>query len=87
MNIRLEKRVLNFAEKFVLQKDKNPTVRSFAKEEGWSKSTVHKDLTERLKECDKSLYNEVQEILQKNKDERHIRGGEATRQKCLSLKK
>lgn len=87
MNIKVEKRVLNFGEKFVLQKDKNPTVRSFAEEQGWSKSTIHRDLTDRLKLCDVSLYNQVQEILQKNKDERHIRGGEATKQKCLSLKK
>jgi len=87
MNIKIENRVLRHGEKFVLQKDKNPTVRSFAKEEGWSKSTMHKDLTERLKECDMGLYLEAQEIIQKNKDERHIRGGEATRQKCLSLKK
>lgn len=87
MDIRLENRVLRHGEKFVLQKNNTPTIRSFAEEQGWSKSTMHQDLTVRLKECDKSLYNEVQKILQKNKDERHIRGGEATRQKCLSLKK
>lgn len=83
MNIEIERRVLSLGEKFVLQKDKNPTVRSMAKIEKRSKSTIHKDLTERLKECDMNLYNEVNEILQKNKNERHIRGGEATKQKCL----
>lgn len=78
MNIRIEKRVLMIAEKFVLQKDNNPTVRSIASEFGWSKTTIHKDLTERLKECDITLYNEANEILQKNKEEKHIRGGKAT---------
>lgn len=83
MNIRIEERVLNVGEKFVLQKEKNPTIRSIAKELGLSKSTIHKDVSERLKECNLSLYKEVQEILEKNTNERHLRGGEATKIKYL----
>lgn len=83
MNIRIEERALNVGEKFVLQKEKNPTVRSIAKELGVSKSTIHKDVSERLKECNLSLYKEVQEILEKNTNERHLRGGEATKIKYL----
>lgn len=83
MNINIEQRVLSIGERFVLQKEQNPTVRSIAFEYGISKSTAHKDLTKRLKECDKSLYTEVQKILEKNTDERHIRGGEATKRKYL----
>lgn len=83
MNIRIEERALNVGEKFVLQKENNPTVRSIAKELGVSKSTIHKDVSERLKECNLSLYKEVQEILEKNTNERHLRGGEATKIKYL----
>jgi putative DeoR family transcriptional regulator (stage III sporulation protein D) len=57
------------------------TVRAAAKEFGISKSTVHKDLTERLKQINGGLYGQVQTVLQQNKAERHIRGGYATRQK------
>ncbi len=57
------------------------TVRSTAKHYGISKSTVHKDLTDRLPQCDRLLYNQVKPILEKNKAERHIRGGMATRKK------
>ena len=46
-----------------------------------SKSTVHKDVTERLLHINRSLYNQVNKVLQKNKSERHIRGGLATRRK------
>ena len=60
------------------------TVRSAAAAFGISKSTVHKDVTEGLKLIDRSLYLEVREILQKNKEERHLRGGEATRRKYCS---
>ena len=52
-----------------------------------SKSTVHKDLTERLEDISKSLYDEVQMILNKNKEERAMRGGMSTRQKYLDMKK
>ena len=62
------------------------TVRSAAQVFGVSKSTVHKDVTEALKGINASLYGEVQEVLYKNKQERHIRGGEATRQKYCERK-
>ena len=55
------------------------TVRRAAARYGISKSTVHKDVTQTLKFINKPLFMEVQELLQKNKEERHLRGGEATR--------
>jgi putative DeoR family transcriptional regulator (stage III sporulation protein D) len=55
------------------------TVRKIAKEFGVSKSTVHKDLTERLPEINPELANEVKEILEYHKSVRHLRGGEATK--------
>lgn len=57
------------------------TVRMIAKEFGVSKSTVHKDLTERLPEINAELARQVKEILEYHKSVRHIRGGEATREK------
>ena len=57
------------------------TVRSAAARFGVSKSTVHKDLTERLEQTDRALWAAVRDILDRNKAERHLRGGEATRQK------
>lgn len=62
------------------------TVRSCAKALGTSKSTVHKDVTERLKTIDPILYRKVKAILKKNLSERHIRGGNATKQKYSKLK-
>ncbi|MEG1991419.1 MAG: sporulation transcriptional regulator SpoIIID [Christensenella sp.] len=59
----------------------NATVRCAAKEFHISKSTVHKDVTARLRRIDRSLWAEVAKVLQKNKDERHLRGGLATRRK------
>ena len=59
------------------------TCRAAAKKFGVSKSTVHKDISERLRFCNAALYRQVQEILQENKAQRHIRGGEATRRKYL----
>lgn len=55
------------------------TVRTIAKEFGVSKSTVHKDLTERLPEINPDLANQVKDILDYHKSIRHIRGGEATK--------
>ena len=55
------------------------TIRSAAKHFGISKSTVHKDLSERLERCNRALYVQVKQILDTNKAERHIRGGIATR--------
>ncbi len=57
------------------------TVRAVAAKFGISKSTVHKDITQSLKKINKPLYYEVQTVLEKNKKERHIRGGEATKKK------
>ena len=60
------------------------TVRDAAKKFGISKSTVHKDVTSALKTKNVSLYESVRKILDLHKEERHIRGGEATRQKYLA---
>ena len=57
------------------------TVRAAAKHFGISKSTVHKDLSQRLPMCNKRLYLQVRQILDTNKAERHIRGGMATKEK------
>ena len=59
------------------------TVRSTAKLFSLGKSTVHKDVTERLKKIDTELYHRVKKVLSVNLAERHIRGGEATKQKYL----
>ena len=62
------------------------TVRSTAKKFGVSKSTVHKDVTLRLEHINPPLFAAVKEILEQHKDERHIRGGIATREKYRALK-
>ena len=64
----------------------NGTVRSAALRFGVSKSTVHKDVTERLQEIDRALYLRVRAVLDVNKAERHLRGGDATRRKYRSAK-
>lgn len=61
------------------------TVRAAGKEFNVSKSTVHKDVTERLSRDYPALYAEVKKVLEKNKEERHIRGGLATRRKYKGL--
>ena len=61
--------------------EKQTTVRAAAKKFGVSKSTVHKDLTERLPHVNPGLYRQVRALLDLNKAERHIRGGLATRRK------
>lgn len=71
-------RVLDMA---YLMVDGKRTVREVAKIIGYSKSTVHKDLTTKLKDIDLSLYIKVKNILEYNKKVRHLRGGEATRLK------
>ena len=63
------------------------TVRTTAAYFGISKSTVHKDLTYKLRYTNKNLYSAVKEILNLNKSERHLRGGEATRRKYLKVNK
>lgn len=60
------------------------TVRDAATKFDISKSTVHKDVTERLFIRNRRLYNEVRSLLEKNKAERHLRGGEATKKKYLN---
>lgn len=60
------------------------TVRSAAAKFGISKSTVHKELVEVLPHCSPALYRQVRELMERNKSERHIRGGMATRRKYLS---
>ena len=60
------------------------TVRTTAQRFGISKSTVHKDVTQALRRINPSLYDQVKTILDKNKDERHLRGGEATKKKYLA---
>ncbi len=74
----MELRVLQTAEYIV---EKKATVREAAKLFHVSKSTVHKDMGERLHELDRSLFNDVREVLDQNKAERHLRGGNATREK------
>ena len=66
--------------------DTHATVRTAATHFGVSKSTVHKDLTYRLKYINPGLFRLVKEILEINKSERHLRGGEATKRKYLSEK-
>jgi len=61
--------------------DYKATVRQAAHHFGVSKSTVHKDVTERLPDINRNLAREVKQILEVNKAERHIRGGEATKKK------
>ena len=83
MKAEIEKRAVMLGEYIVKN---SATVRSAAKRFAVSKSTVHKDVTERLKELDKKLYKKVNIILMQNKEERHIRGGMATREKYRKLK-
>lgn len=67
--------------------DTGATVRSCAKKYGISKSTVHKDVSDRLKKLDPDLYKGVKIVLDKNKAERHIRGGIATKNKYKKFHK
>ena len=62
------------------------TVRTAAKKFGISKSTVHKDLSQRLPQCNTNLYAQVRKILDVNKAQRHIRGGMATKAKYQQAK-
>ena len=67
--------------------ENNATVRETAAVFGISKSTVHKDVTDKLKRELPPLYREVSAVLRKNKEERHLRGGEATRRKYESIRR
>ena len=76
----IEERVLLIARYII---DNNATVRQAAKHFGISKSTVHKDCTDRLRQINPALAKEVRNVLEVNKQERHIRGGLATKEKYL----
>ena len=76
----IEERAISLAHYIIDSKD---TVRGAAKKFGISKSTVHKDVTERLEKINPVLSKEVREILDENKAERHIRGGRATKLKYM----
>ena len=78
MEENIEKRVCNLAVYII---ENRTTVRAAAKHFGVSKSTVHKDLSERLEHCNQDLFRAVREIMEINKAERHIRGGLATQKK------
>lgn len=78
----ITKRVILEAEYMI---ETGETLREMAKVFGVSKSTVHKDLKDRLKSIDYGLYSEIQKILQYHTDIRHIKGGESTKKKYLNL--
>lgn len=80
----IEERSVQLAKYIIDSKD---TVRGAAKKFGISKSTVHKDVSERLKKINPSLAKQVRVVLDENKAERHIRGGMATKRKYKYLKK
>ena len=80
MKTYIEERAMEIARYII---DNNTTVRQAAKHFGISKSTVHKDVTERLVQVNPSLAAEARKVLDVNKSELHIRGGLATREKYL----
>lgn len=79
----IEERAAELAQYII---ENNATVRSTAKIFNISKSTVHKDVHERLKKINPSLYQGAKAVLDKNRAERHIRGGMATKEKYLQIK-
>lgn len=81
MNETIEERACELAVYII---ENRTTVRGVAKHFGISKSTVHKDLSERLPHLNRELYQLVRAVLDRNKAERHLRGGQATRQKYLN---
>lgn len=83
IGISIEERAIKLAHYIIESKD---TVRGAAKKFGISKSTVHKDVSERLRKINPELAKEVRKILDENKAERHIRGGMATKLKYSHLK-
>ncbi len=80
----------NYSERCIILgeyiKETGATVRETAKKFGISKSTVHKDVSEKLKYINKGLYIDVKNVLMKNKAERHLRGGNATKIKYKKAK-
>lgn len=83
MKTLVEERAVELGEYIVENKT---TVRATAKQFGISKSTVHSDVSDRLKRVSPVLYNEVRKVLDDNKAQRHIRGGMATKEKYLKNK-
>lgn len=83
MNFLAEERAVELARYIT---EKSCTVRQAAKAFGISKSTVHTDVTERLSKIDPELYGKVRAVLDVNKEERHLRGGMATREKYIKNK-
>lgn len=83
MNSTIFNRIINEAN-YMLESEK--TIREIAKKFKVSKSTVHKDLHERLKEIDKIKFRQVDKILKYHIDIRHIRGGESTKLRYLNIK-
>jgi len=78
----IEERAISIANYII---DNNATVRQTAKTFGVSKSTVHKDVTDRLMQINPALAKQARKVLDVNKSERHIRGGLATREKYLHV--
>ena len=78
----IEERAVEIAHYIIEHK---ATVRQTAKQFGVSKSTIHKDVTERLLQINPALANQARKVLDLNKSERHIRGGMATREKYLHI--
>ena len=81
--IQIEERAVEIANYIIKE---NATVRQTAKQFGISKSTVHKDVTERLLQINPALAGKARQVLDVNKSERHIRGGMATKEKYLHQK-
>lgn len=82
--ISIEERAVDLAHYIIKTKD---TVRGAAKRFGISKSTVHKDVSDRLVKINPALAKQVRNILDENKSERHLRGGMATKMKYSKMKK
>lgn len=84
MNLTIQRRVLKEAD-YLLKTNK--TIREVAKDFNISKSTIHKDIHERLFDIDSKKFKEIQKIMNEHIKIRHIKGGEATKEKYLKLKK
>ena len=84
MKAYIEERAIEVAN-FIIES--NATVRETAKKFGISKSTVHKDVTERLEKINPKLAAEARKVLEQNKAERHLRGGLATKEKYSNISK
>ena len=83
LNNSADERAVMYAEHII---GTGQTVRAAAERFGVSKSTVHKYVTDRLRHIDPALHAQTKAVLERNKSQRHIRGGDATRRKYLSLR-